>query len=153
MTYCENVVASFKIACVKYPVITYWDQQTFSFLSRFECSMQAVSFPSVPQCSDLFSNGTSRLSFIRPEVNSTFGRAIAQAVRRWLPTAAARVQTRVWSCGICCGQSGAGTGFLWVLRFPQPIFIPPISPQSLPPITWGWYNRPVVAAVRKVPPH
>jgi hypothetical protein len=28
------------------------------------------------------------------------GRAIAQAVSRWLPTAAARVQTRVWSCGI-----------------------------------------------------
>jgi hypothetical protein len=28
------------------------------------------------------------------------GRAIAQAVRRRLPTAAARVQTRVWSCGI-----------------------------------------------------
>jgi hypothetical protein len=27
------------------------------------------------------------------------GRAIAQAVIRWLPTAAARVQTRVWSCG------------------------------------------------------
>jgi hypothetical protein len=27
-------------------------------------------------------------------------RAVAQAVRRWLPTAAARVQTRVWSCGI-----------------------------------------------------
>jgi hypothetical protein len=28
------------------------------------------------------------------------GRAIAQAVSRWLPTTAARVQTRVWSCGI-----------------------------------------------------
>jgi hypothetical protein len=31
---------------------------------------------------------------------STMGRAIAQAVSRRLPTAAARVQTRVWSCGI-----------------------------------------------------
>jgi hypothetical protein len=29
-----------------------------------------------------------------------FGRAIAKAVSRRLPTAAARVQTRVWSCGI-----------------------------------------------------
>jgi hypothetical protein len=30
-----------------------------------------------------------------------YGRAIAQAVSRWLPNAAARVQTRVvWSCGI-----------------------------------------------------
>jgi hypothetical protein len=28
------------------------------------------------------------------------GRAIAQAVSGRLPTAAARVQTRVWSCGI-----------------------------------------------------
>jgi hypothetical protein len=32
------------------------------------------------------------------EINT--GRAIDQAVSRRLPTAAARVQTRVWSCGI-----------------------------------------------------
>jgi hypothetical protein len=32
--------------------------------------------------------------------NDIEGRAIAQAVSRRLPTAAARVQTRVWSCGI-----------------------------------------------------
>jgi hypothetical protein len=31
-----------------------------------------------------------------------WGSAIAQAVSRRLPTAAARVQTRVWSCGILC---------------------------------------------------
>jgi LPS sulfotransferase NodH len=35
------------------------------------------------------------------------GRAIAQAVSRWRPTAAARVQSRVWSSAICGGQSGA----------------------------------------------
>jgi hypothetical protein len=29
------------------------------------------------------------------------------------------------------------------LRFPLPIFIPPISPQSPSPIIRGWYNRPV----------
>jgi hypothetical protein len=75
------------------------------------------------------------------------GRAIAQAVSCWLPTAAARVQARVWSCGICGGQSGAGAGILRVLRFPLPIFIPPIAPQSPPSIIWGWYNRPEVAAV------
>jgi hypothetical protein len=40
------------------------------------------------------------------------------------------VQARVWSCGICGGQSGAGAGFLQVLWFPLPIFIPPIAPQS-----------------------
>jgi hypothetical protein len=33
-------------------------------------------------------------------LNELLGRAIAQAVSRRLPTAAARVQTRVWSCGI-----------------------------------------------------
>jgi hypothetical protein len=37
--------------------------------------------------------------------------------------------------------------------FGLPIFIPPISPQSPSPIILGWYNRPVVAAVPKVPPH
>jgi hypothetical protein len=56
------------------------------------------------------------------------GRAVAQAVRRWLPTAAARV--RVWAaCGVCGGQIGTGAGFLRVLRFPVSI-ISPISPSS-----------------------
>jgi hypothetical protein len=36
------------------------------------------------------------------------GRAIAQAVSRWLPTAAARVRSRIWSSGICGGQTCAG---------------------------------------------
>jgi hypothetical protein len=75
------------------------------------------------------------------------GGAIAQAVSRWLPTAAARVRARVWSCGICGGQSGAGAGFLQVVRFPLSIFIPPIAPQSPSSIIWGLYNRPEVAAV------
>jgi hypothetical protein len=39
------------------------------------------------------------------------GRAIAQAVSRWLPTAAARIRSQVKSCGICGGQSGIGAGF------------------------------------------
>jgi hypothetical protein len=73
--------------------------------------------------------------------------AIAQAVSSWLPTAAARVRARVRSCGICGGQSGAGAGFLRVHRFPLPIFIPPIAPQSSSSIIWGLYNRPEVAAV------
>jgi hypothetical protein len=76
------------------------------------------------------------------------GRAMAQAVNRWLPTAAARGRSRVWSSGICGGQSGAGAGFLRVLRFPLPFFIPPIAPQSPSPIILGWYNRPEVAAVQ-----
>jgi hypothetical protein len=54
------------------------------------------------------------------------GRAAAQAVSRWLPTAAARVRIRA-AYGFCGGQSGTEAGFLRVLRFPLPI-IPPISP-------------------------
>jgi hypothetical protein len=56
------------------------------------------------------------------------GRAVAQTVRRWLPTAAARVRVRA-ACGFCGGQSGTGAGFLRGLRFPLP-FIPPISSLS-----------------------
>jgi hypothetical protein len=59
---------------------------------------------------------------------AVLGRALAQAVRRWLPTAAVRVRVRT-ACGVCGGQSGTGAGFLRVLRFPLPI-IPPISPSS-----------------------
>jgi hypothetical protein len=33
-------------------------------------------------------------------ITDTFGRAITQAVSRWLPTAAARVRARVWSSGV-----------------------------------------------------
>jgi hypothetical protein len=74
-------------------------------------------------------------------------RAIAQVVSRWLPTAAAWVRAHVWSRGISGGQSGAGAGFLRVLRFPLPIFIPTIAPESPSSIIWGLYNRPEVAAV------
>jgi hypothetical protein len=104
-------------------------------------------------CSTSISNLLARNN---PHGTQERGRAVAQAVSRWLPTAAARVRTRVWSCGICGGQSGVGTGFLRVLRFPLSIFIPPISPQSPSSIIWGWYNRSVVAAVQSgltVSPH
>jgi hypothetical protein len=80
-------------------------------------------------------------------INSVIGHAIAHAVSRWLPTVAARVRARVWSCGICGEQSGAGACFLRVLRLPLPNFIPPIAPQSHSSIIWGLYNRPEVAAV------
>jgi hypothetical protein len=48
---------------------------------------------------------------------SDTGRAVAQAVSGWLPTAAARVRVRA-ARGVCGGQSGTGVGFLRVLRFP-----------------------------------
>jgi hypothetical protein len=62
------------------------------------------------------------------EINLNLGRAVAQAVSLWLPTAAARVRVQT-ACGVCCGQSGTGAGFLRLLRVPLPI-TPPISPLS-----------------------
>jgi hypothetical protein len=65
----------------------------------------------------------------RPILNTLkSGRAVAQAVSLWFPTAAARVRVRA-TCGVCDGQSSTGAGFLRVLRFPLSI-IPPISPLS-----------------------
>jgi hypothetical protein len=66
------------------------------------------------------------------KVTPLVGHAIAQVLSRWFPTAAARVQSRVWSSGICGGQGGAGAGFLRVLWFPLP-FVPPNSPSSQSP--------------------
>jgi hypothetical protein len=80
-------------------------------------------------------------------IKTKVGRGIAQAVSRWFPTAAARIRARVWSCGICGGQSVAETGFLRVLRLPLPILISPIAPQSPSSMIWGWYNRSIVTAV------
>jgi hypothetical protein len=56
--------------------------------------------------------------------NQLKGRAVAHAVSRWLPNAAAQIRVQA-ACGVCGGQSGTGAGFLLVLRFPLSI-IPPI---------------------------
>jgi hypothetical protein len=55
-------------------------------------------------------------------------RAIAQAVSRRLPTAEAWVRAQFRSYVTCGGQSGTGAGFLWVLRCPLTILIPPTAP-------------------------
>jgi hypothetical protein len=65
---------------------------------------------------------------VTKKTNLQHGRAVAQVVSRWLPTAAARVLVRA-AGGICGGQSDIGAGFLRVIRFPLPI-IRPISPSS-----------------------
>jgi hypothetical protein len=61
---------------------------------------------------------------------SNQGRAIAQVVSRRFTTVAARVRAWVRSCGICGGQSSTGAGYLRVFRFPLPVFISPVAPQS-----------------------
>jgi hypothetical protein len=74
------------------------------------------------------------------KAQETRGRAMAHAVIRQLPTAAARIQALVRACGICGGQNGNRAGFLRVLRFPLPILIPPTAPHSSS-IIRGLYNR------------
>jgi hypothetical protein len=49
---------------------------------------------------------------LRMKARTEGGHALAQTASRCVPTAAARVQTRVSSCGICGGQNGAWAGFL-----------------------------------------
>jgi hypothetical protein len=78
--------------------------------------------------------------------SSGVSRAIAQAVSRRLPTATARVQTRVWSCGIlwwtkvALGQVFSSENFgLFPLHNLHSI--------CFSTITRGWHNRPGVAAV------
>jgi hypothetical protein len=73
-----------------------------------------------------------RIKYSDCKAKVKLGRAIDQAVSRWLPTAAAPIRADLAS-GICGGQRGAGAGFLRVLRFPLPIFIPPNSPSSQSP--------------------
>jgi hypothetical protein len=69
-----------------------------------------------------------------------WGCVIAQAVSRWLPTAAARVRAWVWSSGICGRKSGDGAGFLRVPRFPPAKLHSPKF--SIIIIIRGRYNRP-----------
>jgi hypothetical protein len=93
------------------------------------CSVILWIFANIsdPSVASIFTVIWSRLQ------GSFRGRAIAQAVTHWLPTAAARLHARFWSSGICGGQNDTRTGFLRVLRFPMPIFIPPDSPSSQSP--------------------
>jgi hypothetical protein len=88
------------------------------------------------------------LLVIWEKLNRNSGRAIAQAVSCRLPTSVAQVQTRVWSCGI----------LWWTKVALGQVFSPrsSVSPANLHSIcfstiiftiTWGWHNRPGVAAV------
>jgi hypothetical protein len=77
-------------------------------------------------------------------VSKDSGRATAQAVSHWLPTAGIRVRARVWSCGICDDKVA-------MQQVSSEYFGLPTAQQSPSPIIWGWYNRPIVAAVPSGP--
>jgi hypothetical protein len=71
------------------------------------------------------------------------GHAVAQAVNRWLPTAAARVRVRA-ACGVCGGESDTGAGFLPSTSVST---VNHSTNFSIIIITRGWHSRPLVAAV------
>jgi hypothetical protein len=77
----------------------------------------------------------SRIKVIKMIFNCSvyIRRDIAQAVSRWLPISVIRVRGRSGSDGICGGQTGAGAGFLRVIRFPLPILVPRNSLSSQSP--------------------
>jgi hypothetical protein len=52
------------------------------------------------------------------EVYKKSGRAIAEAVSRWLPTAAARFRARVWRVGFVVNKVASGQVFSEYLGFP-----------------------------------
>jgi hypothetical protein len=79
-----------------------------------------------------------------------YGRAIAEAVSRWLPTAATRVRARVWQVGFVVDKMASGQVFSEYFGFPcRPQFIPPPSPSSQSPGT-GTRSQ-VMAAVPRGP--
>jgi hypothetical protein len=47
-----------------------------------------------------------------------YGRAIAEVVSRWLPTAAARVRARVWQVGFVVDKVASGQVFSEYFGFP-----------------------------------
>jgi hypothetical protein len=79
----------------------------------------------------------------------TAGHAIAQAVSRWVPTAAARDRARVWTSGIYDVQSGTGAGFSPRTSV-SPANLHSIKFSNLT-ITRGRYNRLEVADVPSGP--
>jgi hypothetical protein len=74
-----------------------------------------------------------------PKLIGQFGHAVAQAVRRWLPTAVALVRIQA-ACGVCGEQSSTGTGFSQSTSVSHANHSPNFS---IIIITQGWHNRPI----------
>jgi hypothetical protein len=56
---------------------------------------------------------------------------LAEVVSSRVPTTASCIRFQVGTCGIFGGQSGTRAGFLEVLQFLLPVFIPPSASYSL----------------------
>jgi hypothetical protein len=73
-------------------------------------------------------------------INQEIGRAVAQAVSRWLPTAAVRFRIRA-ACGVC-GEQKRQWG-----RFSPSTSVSSVSHHSttfsIIIITRGWHNKPI----------
>jgi hypothetical protein len=112
-----------------------------TLMSCLLCSNLVTSFSQL--CHNILRGWSFTLESIQMfPTNLRVGRTIAQAVSRRLPTAAARVRAQLKSYGICGGQSGTEAGFLQVLWFPLPMFIPSTAPLSSSIFRCS-YNRPV----------
>jgi hypothetical protein len=72
----------------------------------------------------------SLVLILSPYVYLCLGRAVAQTVSRWFPTAATRVRVQAKSFGICDGRNSTEEGFLRVLEFLLSILVPPNTPYS-----------------------
>jgi hypothetical protein len=148
------------------PLITWWSRSGFILLFTTEipaCLIMRRSFIyqkfrlvfwrwSVGISVGLLANLSSCVVFLnvgiklkgqKIELLISWGCAIAQAVSRRLPTAAAWVRSQPGPCRTCDRQSATGAGFLRVVRFPLPILILLTAPHSSSPTIRGWYNRPI----------
>jgi hypothetical protein len=86
------------------------------------------------------------LDVLKRELNricsvTNIGRAVAQAVSRWLPTVAARVRVRAEHIGFVVGKAALGGRFspstsVFPANHHSPNF-------SIIIITRGWHNRPI----------
>jgi hypothetical protein len=98
--------ADSKIACLAYSSTlkmeaTYSSETALAFNGLHSVISQKIEVFEVTVVFLRFSKRLPGWQLLKPSPSALSScRAIAQAVSRRLPTAAARVQTRVWSCGI-----------------------------------------------------
>jgi hypothetical protein len=98
----------------------------------------------------------SEIYYNRGQCSVQKGHAIAQAVSRWLPTAAVRGSNPslvMWDFVV--DKVALGQVFSEYFGFPCQISFHQLLQKSSSSIMWGLYNRPEVAAVPRdlVPPH